>query len=55
MTTATNNLYAARESRPVGAPSALLAIVSFLLGMNMREALAVANTEQSDAGVTWGL
>lgn len=53
MTTATTQFFAAK---PATASNPLLAIVSFLLSVNLRDSLAAESTTQADAGAyTWGM
>ena len=52
MTTATTQYF---STKPV-ASNPLLAIVSFLLSVNLRDSLAAESTDQADAGAfTWGM
>lgn len=53
MTTATTQFFATKPA-PISNP--LLAIVSFLLSVNLRESLGNASTTQPEAGAyTWGM
>lgn len=57
MTTATNDILSQRDRRnETATPLTLLSLVSALLGVETRDALATASTEgQEDGGSTWGL
>lgn len=52
MTTATTQYFTAKPA----ATNPLLAIVSFLLSVNLRDSLAEASSAQADTGAyTWGM
>jgi hypothetical protein len=55
MTTATNDMFVQRTVRTSNETSPLLSVISILLGVNLRESLATATTEQDDSAYAWGL
>ncbi len=52
MTTATTQFFAAK---PATVSNPLLAIVSFLLSVNLRESLATESVAQAEGAYTWGM
>ena len=55
MTTATTEIFAQRTVRPTNEMSPLLSVISILLGVNLRESLSTATTDQDDSAYAWGL
>ncbi|MBC7502425.1 MAG: hypothetical protein H7315_18305 [Herminiimonas sp.] len=55
MTTATNDMLAQSNVRTSTETSPLLSVISVLLGVNLRESLTSATTEQDDSAYAWGL
>jgi hypothetical protein len=55
MTTATTDMFAQSNVRTSNETSPLLSVISVLLGVNLRESLATATTDQDDSAYAWGL
>ncbi len=55
MTTATNDMFTQSNVPTSNETSLLLSVISVLLGVNLRESLTSATTEQDDSAYAWGL